>query len=71
MINNKRSFIKMGGLVLVLVIAMTVLVSMAGAAFTAAPAQAPLNAPQAVIDNPATCTVTAGSVACDLYAEFK
>ena len=65
MINNKRSFIRMGGLVLVLVIAMTVLVSMAGAAFTTAPRQAPLNAPQAAIDNPVTCTA---ADPCDLYA---
>ena len=58
----------MGGLVLVLVLALTALVTMAGASVTAVPDQAPLNAPQAAIDNPAACTVAAGSVACDLYA---
>ena len=58
----------MGGLILVLILALTALVTMAGASVTAVPDQAPLYAPQAAIDNPATCTVALGSVTCDLYA---
>ena len=69
MINTKRSFIRMGGLVLVLVLILTAMVTMAGASFTAAPAQAPLNAPQAAIANPAACDdTTPGFLYCDLYA---
>lgn len=63
-----RSFLRMGSLILVLVLALMAVVTMAGASVTAVPDQAPLNAPQAAIANPATCTVAAGSVACDLYA---
>ena len=58
----------MGGLILVLILALTALVTMAGASVTAVPDQAPLYAPQAAIDNPAACTVALGSVSCDLYA---
>ena len=66
--NNKRSFLRMGGLTLVLVFALTALVTIAGASVLAVPDQAPHNAPLAAIDNPAACTVAAGSVTCDLYA---
>ena len=66
--NKKRSFSRMGGLILVLVLALTALVPMAGASVTAVPEQAPLNAPLAAIANPAACIVAVGSVTCDLYA---
>ena len=68
---KNRSFLRMGGLVLVLVLALTALVTMAGASVAPAPDQSPIiNAPQAAIANPATmCAVATGSVSCDLYAE--
>jgi FtsP/CotA-like multicopper oxidase with cupredoxin domain len=65
---KNRSFLRMGVLVLVLVLALTALVTLVGASVMAVPDQAVLNAPQAAIDNPAACTVTVGSVTCDLYA---
>ena len=68
MINTKRSFIKMGGLAMVLVLTLTVLVSMAGATFMTAPAQAPLNAPQAATLPATPCTAAGTVVTCNLWA---
>ena len=61
--HNKKSFLKMGSLVLVLVLTLTALVTTAGASRTAMPEQSSLNAPQAAIDNTIDC-----SAGCDLYA---
>jgi FtsP/CotA-like multicopper oxidase with cupredoxin domain len=70
---TKRSYLRMGGLVLVLLLSMSALVTMAGASPTAAPARAPLYAPLAAIDNEATsCAATTSpdpvGISCQLYA---
>ena len=69
MINNKHSLIRISGLILVLVLTLTTLVGIAGASRTASSSQAPLSAPQAAIDNAASCDdSTPGILDCVLYA---
>jgi FtsP/CotA-like multicopper oxidase with cupredoxin domain len=65
--NNIRNKLKMGA-PLLLVVAMLAVGLGQGFVALAAPGGVPASAPQAAIDNPATCTVAAGSVTCNLYA---